>query len=221
MRKVLTLCLSLLFLAGCSAVWAKNPVFLVGCSAVWAKNPDAAQVGEALCRLYVQGDSDTAQTLKDWDTETIALSLRDDLYQQICLNLSELSGGPVDDTLSEQVAEANLEARRRIPVEVELLDGDNERAELKFTVGALDISGIDEEAARSALASIEQNGEISEDTMAELINNYAQALISGFAAADPSADQNVFQFTFVKKDGAWLPEDLNRFIEKLGQSIRK
>ena len=56
--------------------------------------------------------------------------------------------------------------------------------------------------------------------MERFVEAYTEALQSGFDEADPSETLNSFAVDFVEKNGLWLPEDLNGFIELLGQHIR-
>lgn len=114
-----------------------------------------------------------------------------------------------------------MEARRRIPVEVEVVESNDETATVRFTVGALDISSIDSEAAQTAMKSIQGITKLNDEDLKEFVKTYTEALKAGLEAADPSEEQNSFEVNFSKAGGLWLPEDMEAFIEVLGRQIRR
>ena len=183
--------------------------------------PDAQQVGEALGKLYIHADSAVSAVLSDWDTEQIAESIEQELYQQIKNNLSDLGELEINESQLQVVKDSMMEARRRIPVEVEVVESNDETATVRFTVGSLDISSIDSEAAQTAMESIQGIDELSEEDLKNFVTAYTEALQDGLKAADPCEEQNSFEVTFSKASGLWLPEDMEDFIEVLGRQIRR
>ena len=203
MKRLMAILLSLMLLAGCKAA------------------PDAAQVGEALCKLYVHGDSTVSSVLSKWDTASIAESIKGDLLEQFAANVEEVTGQPLDEELAKKVTDAVMEARSRIPVSVEIIESDKESAVVEVSIGCLDISAIDTAAAEAALAAVKEQAEDSDAYRQAFVEAYAEALTEGLAAADATAEQSSFQVTFRKNSGLWLPEDLNGFVEELAKHIRR
>ena len=203
MKKILVLLLSLALLCGCQ------------------KGPDAAQMGEALCQLYVHADTAVSAMLPDWDTEAIKNTLHKDLYQQLKENLEAVGADGLDESSLRAVTDAMLEARKRIPVEVELLESDKEEALVKITVGALDLSAIDAKAAQAALEAIAGMDPENESYVSEFVESYLEALQEGFETAETDGESSSLEVRFTKQKGLWLPEDLNDFVARLGQMIRR
>lgn len=203
MKKILAVLLSLLLLCSCQ------------------KGPDAAEMADALCRLYVHGDTAVSSILKDWDTESIRQTIEENLHEQMKENLQAVGAELPDEESLKAVTDSILEARKRIPLEAELVESDKEKATVKITIGALDLSAIDAEAAQSTLQAVEGEDKASDDYVTLFIESYLNALQQGFEEADTEKLNSSFEVSFVKRDGLWLPEDMNGFISALGQLIRR
>ncbi len=203
MKKFLAVLLSLVLFCGCQ------------------KGPDASEVAEALCQLYVHANTAVSAVLPDWDVEAIKNTLKEDLQKQLKANLEAVGADKLDENSLKAVTDAMLEARKRIPVEVELLESGKDEALVKITVGALDLSAIDAEAAQTALKAIEGMDKESSDYVSRFVESYLEALQEGFETAEASTGSNSFEVRFTKQNGLWLPEDLNDFVACLGQMIRR
>lgn len=203
--------------------WKQNVLSLLLCVALTAcqGSPRAQEVAEALCKLYVHADTEVSSILKDWDTAQIKDTIESNLSEQLRVNLEAVGVEQVDEAVMDAVTDSIMEAREKIPVQVDVLETTEETVTLKITVGSLDISGIDRAAAEEALSELDGLSELSTDDLERFVEAYTEALQSGFAEADPSAEQQSFEVDFVENDGLWLPEDLNGFIELLGQHIRR
>lgn len=203
--------------------WKSILLSLLLCCTLCAcqKGPDPAEVGEALCKLYVHADTAVSAVLEDWDVQTVKQSIEEDLYKQLRSNLEAVGVKELDETALKEVTSALMKARERIPLEVSVVETEEEHAALQVTVGSLDISGIDSEAAQTALEQLKGLSDLSEDDIDRFVNAYTEALQDGFETADPSQEQSSFVVNFVKENGLWRPEDLNGFIEQLGQHIRR
>ncbi len=203
--------------------WKLSLLSLLLCAALTAcqSGPSAEEVGEALCKLYVHADTEVSSVLEGWDTQSVKNSIEQDLYDQLHSNLEAVGVEEPDETALKAVTSALMKARGRIPLEVSVVESEKERASLQITVGSLDISEIDAEAAQSALEALEGISEFSENDLGFFVESYTEALQAGFEAADPSEKKSSFVVDFVKEKSLWLPEDLNGFIELLGQHIRR
>ncbi len=203
--------------------WKQKVLSLLLCVALTAcqSGPSAQEVAEALCKLYVRADTKVSSILKDWDTAQIKDTIESNLSEQLRVNLEAVGVEQVDEAVLDAVTDSIMEAREKIPLQVDVLETTEETVTLKITVGSLDISGIDRAAAEEALSELDGLSELSTDDLERFVEAYTEALQSGFAEADPSAEQQSFEVDFVENDGLWLPEDLNGFIELLGQHIRR
>lgn len=206
MMKIKTLLVSLLLCLGLSACQF---------------GPDAQQVGEALGKLYVHGDSTVSGILSDWDTKQIADNIEQELYLQIKDNLSDLGDLEIGEGQLQAVKDSMMGARRRIPIEVEVVESSDETATVRFTVGSLDISSIDSKAAQIAMKSMEGIREPNEEDLKEFVKIYIEALQTGLENADPSEEQSSFEVTFKRASGFWQPDDMKAFIQVLGGQIRR
>ena len=203
MKKFLALLLCAALMSGCSG------------------SPDASQTAEALCRLYVHGDTAISDILTGWDGEAIKNTIKEDLQEQLSENLEAVGAHILDKDQLEDVTDALLDARKRIPFEVELLESDKESARVKITISSLDLSAADTEAAQSALKAIESEDEESADYIATFVESYLEALQTGLEEAEIDNEENSFEVSFSKQKGLWLPEDMNGFIAQLGQAMRR
>lgn len=203
--------------------WKLAWISLLLCGVLTAcqSGPSAEEMGEALCKLYVHADTAVSSVLEDWDVQTVKQSIEEDLYEQLRSNLEAVGVEELDESALKEVTAALMDARTRIPLEVEVVETEEDRVALQVTVGSLDISGIDTEAAQTALEELKGLSDLSEEDLDRFVQAYTEALQDGFEAADPSLEQSSFLVDFVKEKGLWLPEDLNGFVEQLGQHIRR
>lgn len=203
MKKLLAILLALCLLCGCQ------------------KGPDAAQVCEALCRLYISADSAVSEVLSGWDTESVRNTVEEGLYQQLSENLQTIGAGEPDEQLLQAVTEEMMAARSRIPVSVSLSEESEERAVLTVKLGSLDISAIDAAAAEEALSAMNGAAEDSDAYRQQLVEAYLEALQTGLVEFDGSGEESTIQVEFVKTEGLWVPADMQGFIEELGKAIRR
>ena len=98
---------------------------------------------------------------------------------------------------------------------------EKDRVTLQITVGSLDIGEIDTTAAQRALEEIKGRSDLSKEDLDDLLQAYTEALKAEFDASDPTVVQTSFTVKFIENEGVWLPEEMNRFIEQLGQHIRR
>ena len=203
--------------------WKKMLLSLLLCLALTGcqTGPSAEDVAEALCKLYVHADTKVSSVLKDWDTANVKDTIENQLSEQLRSNLQAVGVQTVDSKALAAVTESIMEAREKIPIDVEVIETAGEKVSLQITVGSLDISGIDRAAAEEAMSELSGLSELSEADLERFVEAYTEALQSGFDEADPSENQNTFTVDFVEKNGLWLPEDLNGFVELLGQYIRR
>lgn len=203
--------------------WKLAWISLLLCGVLTAcqSGPSAEEMGEALCKLYVHADTAVSSVLEDWDVQTVKQSIEEDLYEQLRSNLEAVGVEELDESALKEVTAALMDARTRIPLEVEVVETEEDRVALQVTVGSLDISSIDTEAAQTALEELKGLSDLSEEDLGRFVQAYTEALQDGFEAADPSLEQSSFLVDFVKEKGLWLPEDLNGFVEQLGQHIRR
>ena len=202
--------------------WKKMLLPLLLCLVLTAcqGRASAEDAAEALCKLYVHADTKVSSVLKDWDTAAVKNTIEEQLSDQLRSNLQTVGVQTIDSEVLDAVTASIMEARKRIPVDVEVIETADEKVSLQITVGSLDISGIDRAAAEEAMSELNGLSELSEADLERFVEAYTEALQSGFDEADPSETLNSFAVDFVEKNGLWLPEDLNGFIELLGQHIR-
>lgn len=203
--------------------WKSFVVSLLLCLSMAAcqSGPTAEEAAEALCKLYVHADTTVSAVLDGWDTESVKSTIESKLSEQLKNNLEAIGVTEVDEAALDAVTEAMMEARKRIPLEVEVIETEEDRAALQITVGSLDVSGIDTAAAEKAMEQLKGLSEVSEADLERFVEAYTEALQSGLEEVDPSEVMDSFVVNFVKEKSLWLPEDLNGFIEELGQHIRR
>ncbi len=190
-------------------------LLLCGCQ----QGPAPEEVGEALCKLYVHGDSTGAAIPEGWDAAGIAAALKEQLYSQLEENLSALEDGAIEEEQLQAVTAAILEARKRIPITVELLDSDREQATLQVNMGSVDSTTVDEQAAEAALEAISGLDAESGDYVERFVEEYLSALEEGFSSLE-AEEGEPFTMTLVKTEGQWLPQDLPALLEQLGSRLR-
>ncbi len=190
-------------------------LLLCGCQ----KGPAPEEVGEALCKLYVHGDSTGMEVPEGWDAAGIAAALKEQLYSQLEENLSALEDGAIEEEQLQAVTAAILEARKRIPITVELLDSDREQATLQVNMGSVDSITVDEQAAEAALEAISGLDAESGDYVERFVEEYLSALEEGFSSLE-AEEGEPFTMTLVKTEGQWLPQDLPALLEQLGSRLR-
>ncbi len=203
MKKIIALLLALCLLCACQ------------------KGPDAAQVGEALCRLYIAGDTAVTEVLGDIDAEQIREEMREALHQQLKNNLENIGVAELNESALNTVTEEMMSARSRIPVTVEGTKKEKETATVSITVGSIDLSAIDAKAAEQALSTMNDAAEDSEAYRQQLLEAYLEALQDGFVGFDGSGEKSTIRVELVKTKGLWLPADMQSFIAELGKAIRR
>ena len=181
----------------------------------------AEEVGLAMCKLYVHGDTEVASMLSDWDVAAVRDHMEQDFYHQLYSNLEASGIEDPDETALNEVISALMDARKRIPLKVETVETEKDRVTLQITVGSLDIGEIDTTAAQRALEEIKGRSDLSKEDLDDLMQAYTEALKAEFDASDPTVVQTSFTVRFIENEGVWLPEEMNRFIEQLGQHIRR
>ena len=201
MKKFFAIFLSFLLLCGCQ------------------KAADAAEVTEALCRLYVHADTAVSSILEDWDTQSVKESIGQQLEEQLKQNLEAMDVEELPAETWQTVVDAMMEARSRIPLEVTLLESDKETATVRIEVGYMDISAIDAQAAQAALEVLTEPSADTKEYRRLLVDTYLEKLIEGLKEAECSEEKSSFELQLVKEKGLWMPEDLSALIEMLGQQI--
>lgn len=185
------------------------------------KGPDAVQTAEALCRLYISGDTAVMGLLNDSNAEQVHDEIKEGLYEQLSDNLEAIGVGELDQKQLNAVVEEMMAARSRIPLDVELSAEEKGKVSLTITVGSLDMSAIDTAAAEKALAAMNGAAEDSEQYRQQLLNHYLEALRDALNAFDGSGETSAIEVEFLKTEGLWRPADIQGFINALGQAIRR
>lgn len=176
------------------------------------KAADVQQVGEAWGKLYVQGDRSVDTILSDMDCQQIVSQVENELYQQLEHNFSDLGTVEFSEEQLNSLLQSLLEARSRIPLQVEVVEQEKKQALLRFTLGSLDISGIDHKAAENAVKQLSV-GE-AENAAEHLLQAYLEEVSAALQEADCS-EESSFELYFIKEEGKWKPLDEKQLLEEL------
>jgi len=203
-----------------------SALFLTGCG----EKPETADVTvKSFYNLYILGDST--------DIEKIALT-KDDVNQKLeevkSLTESEIksnfvAGGlSISDDQLDTIYNAEMEALKKLTVTTEIVPEDKDKATVKLTTTYLDITAIDNKAAKETGDEVNA---ISLTNQSELDNKivevYVNKLIEGFKAAQPSAETKDETFECEKKtyavDGKnkdiYAPVDMERFNTDINKMV--
>lgn len=170
---------------------------------------DAAQQGEAYCRLYLQGDSSTK--LPQLDSRQVAKERQTSFVEALAQNWAQ-SGQTLSQEAAENLWKAYDGACSRLPIEVQLLSQEEQQAHLRFTVGSMDLGTLDAQAAAEALEKA-QGGEPE-----SLWRAYEEALCQALEQLEPQLGES-FEADFVQGKDGWQPAQPEDFAAQLSSAL--
>ncbi len=201
MKKILPLLLSFMLLCACNKI------------------AEPTAVAEGLCSLFLKGEAAVTELIPELSAASISSQLEAEFMTKLKENLKAVGADEISEEQLKAVVAEIMEARKRVPFEVETVESGEDKVTLQITVGTINSADIDNAAAELAQKALE-NIDADPDVLVEsYLEEYLDALKEGFAQLDPGEETKDFTVDFIKAEKLWLPQDMNSFVSLLAGSV--
>lgn len=194
-------------------------IFCIGCH----HTPNASEMSLGYYNLIIKQDPSVMISfgMPEDTAATIIVQIHETLKTEIKEELSMAEHLTIDDTQIESIESAYLSALQKLNATATAKKS-GKAYTITLSTTYMDFTQIDEEATALALKEVDISHYTDEKAyLSDLTTAYIHHLTLLYDSSEPTEETNQADFTFIKQNGLWLPEDNETFITTLCNLVNK